>query len=372
VKRLLIVAAALVAVPSALSKGGMEQVFAVRPAGERGPLVAYDSRTGDRMYALPPGMASAGGERYFTAVRRKAGSTLVAYSLSNGRIARAWGVAGRWRLGGVSPTGRWLALESRPGRGRTTIGVFDTWVARLVHLLRLRGSFEVETISRDGKRLFLVQHLYALGPGRYRIRLYDLSRERLVANPLRAKGEDEVMAGLAWAGIGSRDGRWLLTLYLDTARSSAFIHALDLNRSRPVCIDLPSAGGKLAALERYTLTLTLGARTALAANPALGVVAEVDLARSRVVRRAVFRPGPGRGASRSALSPDGRTLSFSGGDRLWTYDRWSGRVRGPYRLRHEVTGLGFSPDGRRLLVARRTGRVLLLDPATGSAATLPR
>ena len=105
------------------------------------------------------------------------------------------------------------------------------------------------------------------------------------------------MAGLAWSGIGSPDGRWLLTLYLNTGRNVAFVHALDLVRSSPLCIFLPS-GSSFGALKRYGLTLSPDGRRLYATNAAIGAVAEIDLATRKVVRTARFpatrnRSGPG-------------------------------------------------------------------------------
>ncbi|MGH3105229.1 MAG: hypothetical protein ACRDN6_14155, partial [Gaiellaceae bacterium] len=239
----------------------------------------------------------------------------------------------------------------------------------IAHRLSLLGDFEVETISADGKRLFLVEHLRSSGSPRYLVRLYDLSRERLVANPLRAKGEDRVMAGLAWSGIGSPDGRWLLTLYLNTQRNTAFVHALDLDRSSPRCIDLPSAGS-VGALKRYTLTLSPDGRMLYAANTSLGVLAEIDLRTRRVIRVARFARSGGP-ATRSVLSgtisQNGRTLYFSGGRDLWAYDAAYGRVRGPYLTGGAVVGFGYGKGYRRVHVLRADGRMLAFDAATGRA-----
>ena len=62
---------------------------------------------------------------------------------------------------------------------------------RVAHRLDLRGDFEVETVSRDGKRLFLIQHLAGKGAPRYLVRLFDLSRDRLASKPLRRRRRAE-------------------------------------------------------------------------------------------------------------------------------------------------------------------------------------
>jgi PQQ-like domain len=349
------------------------RLLAVRPNGEWGPLLAYDTATGTQLFALPAGVASADGRSYFTARTRRGETALARYDLKRGKNDRVGSVRGRWFAAAVSHSGHWLVLaRGRPRR--TGIAVVDTRRGDVVHVLTLKGNFEVETISADGERLFLIQYLRR----GYQLRLYDLSRERLRADSLRRKGDDRVMVGSAWGSVASPDGRWLLTLYLNTTKNVAFIHRLDLERSRPLCIFLPSDRGTPGTLAKYTLVLARDGRTAYAANPALGVVAEVDLLKGRVVRTAGFTPsraqpvtGPGATAptGSATISNDGRTLYFSGGRSLWAYDTVSGRVRGPYRTRGPVIGLGFGPEGKRVYVVRADRQMLAFDAASGRLVT---
>jgi len=343
----------------------------VQPAGARGPMQAYDTSTGRRRFALPAGVASADGRWFYAAAARAGATRLRRFDVPSGRAVHAFSLRGRWALAGVSPSGRWLALSRQGGRPlRTTVAVVDAVNGRPAHRLTLRGDFEVETVSTDGKRLFLVEHLRSAGSPRYLVRLFDLSRERLRVRPLRAAGDDRVMAGYAWSGIASPDGRWLLTLYLNTLRSRAFVHALDLNRSSPLCIDLPSGRGALAQLKRYALILSPDGQTLYAANAALGAVAEIDLRTRRVVRTARFAPGGVQAAPHPStlggtISRDGRTLYFSGGRDLWAYDTRAGRVRGPYASGGPLVGFGFGNRDRRVHALRADGRMVTFDAATG-------
>ena len=336
----------------------------VQPSGPGGPVDVYDTATQGPAFSLPPGRASADGLGYYTAVARGRTTRLVHYYAPTGERIESWSLPGRWRLEGVSPTGRWLVLVRRSPL-LTSVWVFDAGRGRPAHLLRLHGKFEVETISRDGKRLFLIEHL---ADRRYNVRQYDLSRERLIANPLRAAGV-KIMAGYAWSGIGSPDGKWLLTLYLSTARNTAFVHSLDLERSRPACIELPSARGGFDLLKRYSLTLAPGGDTLFAANPALGVVAELDLAGSRVTRTTRFAASSAgssdRAATLSTISRNGRTLYYSSGRDLWAYDAAYSRVRGPYRTHGRVVGVGYGGGDRQVFAVRKDGQMLAFDAATG-------
>ncbi len=200
------------------------------------------------------------------------------------------------------------------------------------------------------------------------MRLFDLTRDRLASKPLRGAGEPSVMAGLAWSGIGSPDGRWLLTLYLNTGRNVAFVHALDLVRSSPLCIFLPS-GSSFGALKRYGLTLSPDGRRLYATNAAIGAVAEIDLATRKVVRTARFpatRNRSGSGSLTGTISRNGRTLYFSPGRDIWAYDTAYGLVRGPYRTGGAISGFGFAAGDRRVHALRTDGRMLTFDAATGA------
>jgi hypothetical protein len=341
----------------------------VQPDGPTGRLVAYDTRSGRPLFGLPPGRASADGLTHVVAVPRPRhrATILARYAVPTGRLLRAWTERGRWTVAAVSPSGWWIALTRR-SRGSTYVALADSHRGTRVHTARLRGNFEVETIAADGRRLFLIEHLNAR---RYLVRLYDVRSGRLASEPLRG-GDDRVMAGYAWSGIGSRDGRWLLTLYLDTRRSHAFVHALDLVRTQPTCIDLPSRGG-FARLREYSLTLVPGGRRLLAANPALGVVAEIDLSTRRVVKTARFTRAPGgelaarRGHASllAAVTRKGRMLHFSNGRLIWAYDAAYARVRGPYAAGGDIVGLGYGASDRRLHVVRKDGAMLTFDAATG-------
>lgn len=338
----------------------------VQPNGPRGRLVAWNTTTRQAVFSLPPGMASSNGHTYYSASATRSATFLKRFVVGTAFLENEWALAKRWQLQGVSPTGRWVALARREA-GSTKLLVFDGLRGRRAHVMRLRGNFEVETISRDGKRMFLIEHLAGRA---YNVRQYDLSRERLVANPLRAEGV-KIMAGYAWSGVASPDGRWLMTLYLSTPDSLAFVHSLDLRRARPACIALPSSGG-IERLKRYSLTLSPDGKTLYAANPALGAVARVDLARSTVKRVTRFeKSAPVAGINAAALSTisrNGRTLYFSAGRDLWAYDAAYGVVRGPYETGGDIVGVGYGGDDRQVFAVRKDGRMVAFAAATGRRA----
>jgi hypothetical protein len=338
------------------------EIFSARPLGWTGPLVAYDVSSGVRKFSLPAGIAAADGNSYFAARANVRGTRLTSYNPSTGRALRSVDLDGRWKLAAVSPSGGWVALETAAA-GVTKVAVVD-WPEGWRRVLRLKGDFDVDTISADGASLFLIEHL---GATQYVIRLYDLRRAVLVDGALTSKGSDKIMAGYAWGGTASPDGTWLLTLYLSTRRNVAFVHALNLTNSAPVCIDLPSGTGDFAKLKQYALTLAPDGQHVYAANPALGVVADVDLSRLAVTKTYRLPSTRVGGRPSAAVSGDGRTLYFASGRRLWALDSAFGVIRGPYESASEVVGLGFSRDDRLLYAAKEGGGVLVLEARNGEA-----
>ena len=144
----------------------------VQPDGPRGKLVAWNTTTRQAVFSLPPGIASANGRTYYSASRNRVATYLKRFVVGTAFLEYEWSLHKRWFLQGVSPTGRWVALARREA-GSTKILVFDGRRGRRAHVMRLRGNFEVETISRDGRRMFLIEHLAGRA---YNVRQYDLSR----------------------------------------------------------------------------------------------------------------------------------------------------------------------------------------------------
>ncbi len=362
----------------------LELLF-VRPEGTKGSLVAYEMADGRQHFSLPAGMLSADGKHFYAADADGNQTGLKSFDPDTGGELNRFTLDGAWALSGVSPTGRWLALTriasesekqawAAANQWKTDVQIVDAPSGQTAHLLSLDGNFEVETIS--GKSLFLIQHLPAVNPDHYLIRLYDLSAETLIADPLRSKGADEVMAGLAWDGVASPDGLWLLTLYLSTRRNVAFIHTLDLLNKFPLCIDLPSAGGDFDQLKYYSLTLSPDGLKVYATNAVLGAVAEVDLSQRQVTRMVFFEGNrsatdanydPQSPTARSAVSRDGQKLYFTSGQDVWAYDTKAGTVSSPYAVNTPVLGLGVSGDGQRLFVASADQPLRVFDTASGQA-----
>jgi hypothetical protein len=192
---------------------------------------------------------------------------------------------------GLSADGRTLVLVRRriayPQR-RTRLAVLDARSLRLRSTIALRGDFSVDAISPDGRRLYLIQYTSPQDPLAYDVRSLDLRSGRLDPGEIVDPHErDEAMHGLPMSRAMSADGRWAYTLY-DGGEGHPFIHALDTRARAARCIDLPamppgvaiagvslavrgsqlqvrSARGTLASMDRRTFAISRGAPTRAAA-----------------------------------------------------------------------------------------------------------
>ena len=317
-------------------------VFLAGTAGDSGPVTAYDRANLGRRFVLPRGLRAADGTAYFSL----RGSELRRYDPLTGRRTRSYELNGTWTLAAVSATARWVVLS----RGSTEVRVLDAETGETAHRLKLPGAFLVETISSEGDFLFLQQNFV---DGRYAVRGYDLAAGTLLQGSLATKGETVLMQGVAADTVASPDGRWLLTLYVDTKRNAAFVHALNIVDRFPLCIDMPPCPKcTVAQLRRWALALAPDGRTLFAANPAIGRVAEVHLPTSRVIYQSRFKPDPGVTETRTAISPDGSRFVFTNGDAVWSYDTHRGYARTVVTGVESVADLGFSSDGQTLFIAK--------------------
>lgn len=327
-------------------------VFLARTAGVSGPVTAYDGASLGRRFELPRGLRAADGSAHYALL----GSELRRYDPLTGRETRSYELDGKWSLAAVSATGRWVALT----RSTTQILIVDTETGETAHDLTLPGVFLVETISSEGDFLFLQQNFV---DGRYAVRGYDLATGTLLQGSLATKGQTVLMQGVAEGTVASPDGRWLLTLYVDTKRNAAFVHALNIVDRFPLCIDMPPCPKKctVAQLRRWALALAPDGRTLFAANPAIGRVAEIHLPTSRVIYQTRFTPNPGATETRTAISPDGSQFVFTNGQAVWSYDTHRGFARTLTTGVEAIADIGVSSDSSRLFLARTGAGPLALE-----------
>ena len=323
-------------------------VFLARTGGAAGPLTGYDAAGLDRRFELPGGIQAADGHSYYALD----GARLVRFDPFTGTVDRTYPLRGAWKLAGVSANGDWVALE----RSGSRVRVLDARTGRIAHDVRLGGDFQVETVSTAGDFLFLQQNFV---DGSYAVRGYDLAGGQLLPGSLGTKGVLVQMQGLASQVVASPDGRWLLTLYVNTQTDTAFVHALNLIERFAVCINLPPCTNcSREKLQDWALALAPEGRTLFAANPALGRVATIYLPVRRVIAESQFKPERGE-ETRIAISPDGSQLAFTNGTSLWSFDTNAGWARALPAGARQIADLGFRGDGT-LLLARKGAPLLAL------------
>lgn len=345
----LVLVLALALLPVAAAKGTQSELN-VRPAGERGPLVQYDLTQGSRRVSLPAGMLSADGLR-FAFVR---GRKLNFYSVPGRGVSFDAPAPLRSSVEAVAPEARFVVL-----RTGTQARLVDGLRGAILRKVTLQRGFTVDAMSPDGRWLYLIQHKNGQ---QYAVRRLNLRTGVLYPRALVQKGEQEQMAGTPAGAIQSWDGNWQFTLYVNAAHKTAFVHALSLNQSYTVCIDLPGQGSP-AELRTYSLALSPDGHL-FASNPALGVIADISTKTFRpVVKR--FPAASAASTASTATAPDGRRVAFSAGPRIWIFDGET--VRGPYSADANVLGLGFA-DARRLYAAHARAPLTAFDAATGKTS----
>jgi hypothetical protein len=349
-RTLVVLALALAVLPAAAAKGTRSELN-VRPAGARGPLVQYDLTTGSKRVALPAGMLSPDGLR-FAFVR---GRKLNFYSVPGRGVSFDAPAPLRSSVEAVSPEARYVVL-----RTGAQVRLIDGLRGSTLRKATLPRGFTVDALSPNGRWLYLIQHKDGQ---QYAVRRLDLRTGALAPNALVQKGEQEQMAGTPAGAIQSPDASWQLTLYVNTAKRMSFVHALALGQSYTVCLDLPGQGSA-AQLRNYSLALSPDGKDVYAANPALGVVADLSLESFRSTVKHFPPTGSAAPSASADVSPNGRMLAFSAGSRIWLLDVPAGVVRGPYSAGGAVIGLGFA-DERKLFAARINRPLAAFDAATG-------
>ena len=226
------------AVVVALGCAAATQAVALGAGPSPGVMQGLDGvARGDVRYVAVPSR----GETVLTAVRR-----------NGGRVLRFKALPGFWGIplvdfagtaGGLSRDGTTLILGDgsglNPKAKQTSFLVVETKRLRVLQTVRLKGSFSFDALSPNARHLYLIEHLYSgEDPTHYRVRVYDLRRQRLQPRVISDKASwDTDMQGMPISRLAR--GGWAYTLYGGPGTARAFIHALDTRHARAVCIFMP-------------------------------------------------------------------------------------------------------------------------------------
>jgi hypothetical protein len=277
--------------------------------------------------------------------------------------------------GGMSQNGKWLVLQSFDQTtsvpSASHLLVVDTSFASVPVPVELKGWFDFDAISNDGKNLYLIQYI---APQLYHVRLYRVALHQLDPTVIVEKGAspNTPMAGIKLMSVPSPDGEWLFTLYA-RQNEGAFIHGLRLNGDPfAACIDLPGEGyNKDPGQFRWSLAVSRASLYAV--NGAMGFVGEIPIGGNAWPQlRSTSKIESGRSASLSPIqnvsakefgfnatvvSPDGKTLITAAGTGIVWIDTGSLQTRASALDGWRVWSLGLTPDGRTLYALNDDGQI---------------
>jgi outer membrane protein assembly factor BamB len=231
----------------------------------------------------------------------------------------------------------------------------------------LKGNFEPEAFSTDGRRLFMISYLPPTQPASYRV--VGLNLRRGTVFPLFGREKEWVgqMSGTRLMQTPAPDGVFLFTLYssqppkyahgydyveASATKPVAFVHTLNLDFGQAVCVGLPKTlwGGN----PRFEAIGSSGADSRVyVVDTSRGLVAVMSSDTLNVIQTAKVGFGlPAVGSqTEAALSPDGRSLFVSTGRAIVALDAMTLVPVAKWNLPGTVSGLGVSNDGARLYVA---------------------
>lgn len=385
----------------------------VRPRAAVVPSPLAFARSGDRVVSVDVDRAevavsargavgSIDGRLLFQTVASPDGASLVAVDARTG--------VERWRQAvdtGLSPIvasqDGGVVVLARKVEGSSASGypspraVTDLSIARRgaeVQAHTLRGNYEPEAFSRDGRRLYLIKYVPAEAPTGYQVRQLDLATGDVSGVESVDIRPGAVMGGSARGRVMAPDGSRLYTLYsvpagvpdglhgTDTERGRAFVHILDLEEGWAHCLLLPDPIG--------VETMASGP---MAISPDGGTLAVVDPGfdgmstgrRSTVVTVATdtLMVGPvhetlgPRWPTAAAVGADGSVyVAGSGGrgqSRVDVIDADAGTVLRGWTTRTYVQAMSAQPGGSLLLAEPERARVVVLRPGRegGRSIALP-
>jgi WD40 repeat protein len=387
-------------------------------AGPTATIIAIDARTGDVLRTVNDGAVSADGTSVYWTEFASGGTrtTIHLADLATGTELRSFTVDGALRPAGnpemfsplagdgrLTPDGRHLALMNSPfqinGAWVTRLAVVATETGTLETSVELRGqpTYNFLSFAPDGRTLFLEQY----GDGATRTRAFDVASGTLGD----VVGEGGTTSGFRTAAIASPDGRTLYRLDAGTPTTNCtstdgpscvpnamppYLVALDLASRRSTIVRLPDTqrSGDFDKYMLWSLALTPDGATLYAANPAIGVVDEVDTSRLSLRRTAAITVAhqddgllaaigrflfPVADAKRyvvggAMLSPDGKTLFAAAHDGVAVIDTASLTSRAVWQKAHQFDTLRLSPDGLRLYAMdNNAGRLEIIDAVSGAS-----
>ena len=379
-----LLASAVVAACGTLPQGGPVAgdfrlyVATSTPSGYQVAIV--DSRSHRAIGGLPVGTPSPDWTRYYTA----GGGSLTVFDPHTGVALRTMLLPRAYLLptatlsgvpGGLSPNGRWLALETSPSDTESHLLVVDTLFKGQPVAVDLAGSYTFDAISNDGQRLYLIQHSDGF---HYYVRFYNLSSHALDPQVVFDKSDGaNAMTGTRLSGIPSLDGQWLFSVYARPDKGS-FVHALNLDAAIAFCLDLPGAGYSTDPTAfMWSLAMSGDGSRLYAANGPMGLVASLSTGANNSMPSILRTTQVGSasqtaafgvqnvqakelGGGGAAVSPDGKTLVMSGATGISWISTTSLQASASGLSSRHIWSLALSPSGDFIFALDEAGNIAQL------------
>lgn len=331
-------------------------------AGRGASLVALDARTGQERWRQPVA----------------AGLSPIVASQDGAAVVLAGTVAGSSTSGYPAP------------RSETTLSIARRGADVEHHALR--GNYEPEAFSRDGRRLYLIKYVPAEAPTGYQVRQLDLATGAVSGVESVDIRPGAIMGGSARGRVMAPDGSRLYTLYsvpagvpdglhgTDTDRGRAFVHVLDLEEGWAHCLLLPDPIG-VDTMASGPMAISPDGGTLAIADP--GFDGFSSGGRSTVVTVATdsLRVGPvherlgPRWPSAAAVGADGAVYVAGSDGRgrplVQVLDADAGTVLRGWTTRTFVQAMSAQPGGSLLLAEPERARVVVLRPGREGGRSIP-
>ena len=350
-------------------------------------IVAFHPGATAQPVVLPAGLYSMDHKNIYTATPQNGQTTITVTNAQTGVKMRSFSIPGNYTTSGeayttsvLSADGRWLALRQQDESNiQSTIVLVDTQAGKLAKTIQLPGDYDLDAISPDGNKVFVLEQIDQAG--HYHVRLFEVSENQLVQGYITDKvAPKENMYGAALTRQMASNGTIAYTLYTNPAQNKAFVHILPLASDIYIarCIDLP-VGKSSDLLRYYTLALSADGTTLYAANGALGVVTSISLDGDQVfddniITTSHFDPGNVTTSDKSmvlyngaVLSPDQNTLYFVGVRGIWAVNTNDLKIKGNYATQQEFTGIALSGNGQTLYAVYPTDGITLVNTISGQS-----
>jgi hypothetical protein len=344
--------------------------------GSSGGVVSVDPGSGKVLFESS-GVPSLGDwSTVFTASFTEGRTLVEARDAATGALRSRLAIQGRLDVRVASVNGGQVALMEPLAEGQTPWTPVPRATTDIVVAepsggeqtrFHLRGNFEPEAFSLDGRSLYMIRFVPPTEPAAYRVARLDLASGKVFPVSTGAKGVVETMAGTRLEQLASPDGRMLYTLYTTgpaayagphdhDSKPVAFIHTLNLKDGWAHCIALPEEmwGGDPAD---EAMALSPDGKRLYLVDTTLDLVARMNTRSLSMKQFSVDFP-EAHGPAHAATGEDG-TLFAAAGTWLVDIDPTEGTITRTRTLSGPASALGTGPGG---LVVALPGRIEVLDP----------